>query len=197
MDFEIALRRYFNMKVLSKYTYEFPLSRKDWAWKIIIFSEWWDFHTDKIFPLNQASWACFRTIMWITILKERWSYDLVSYSGGISILMMWDLYIGTVPDIRVHFVYVPSQWETALQGNIVSHWLSAYTTWSLQICLSESMYTPLWIVFWMQNRLEWRVETSLLPMFFWQPSGHLGCWTCQYFIYWANNRPGTPFINID
>ena len=32
---------------------------------------------------------------------------------------------------RDHFVYVPSQWETTLQCNVVSHWLGAYTKWSL------------------------------------------------------------------
>ena len=31
---------------------------------------------------------------------------------------------------RDHFVYVPSQWEM-LQCNTVSHWLGAYTKWSL------------------------------------------------------------------
>ena len=31
-----------------------------------------------------------------------------------------------------HFVYAPSQWETALQCNTVSHWLGAFTKWSLQ-----------------------------------------------------------------
>ena len=30
-----------------------------------------------------------------------------------------------------HFVYAPSQWETTLQCNVVSHWLGAYTKWSL------------------------------------------------------------------
>ena len=32
---------------------------------------------------------------------------------------------------RDHFVNVPSQWEMALHCNIVSHWLDAYTKWSL------------------------------------------------------------------
>ena len=32
---------------------------------------------------------------------------------------------------RVHFVYAPSQWETTLHCNVVSHWLGAYTKWSL------------------------------------------------------------------
>ena len=33
--------------------------------------------------------------------------------------------------IRDHFVYASSQWETTLQCNVVSHWLDAYTKWSL------------------------------------------------------------------
>ena len=32
-----------------------------------------------------------------------------------------------------NFVYAPSQWETTLQCNVVSHWLGAYTKWPL-IC---------------------------------------------------------------
>ena len=32
---------------------------------------------------------------------------------------------------RDHFVYTHSQWETTLQCNVVSHWLCAYTKWSL------------------------------------------------------------------
>ena len=32
---------------------------------------------------------------------------------------------------RGHFVYAPTQWEVTLQCNIVSHWLGAYTEWSL------------------------------------------------------------------
>ena len=31
---------------------------------------------------------------------------------------------------RDHFVYAPSQWETTLQCNVVSHWLGAYTKYS-------------------------------------------------------------------
>ena len=35
--------------------------------------------------------------------------------------------------IRDHFVYVPSQREMRLQCNLISHWLCAYTKWSLII----------------------------------------------------------------
>ena len=33
--------------------------------------------------------------------------------------------------IRDHFVLAPNQWETMLQYNIISHWLGAFTKWSL------------------------------------------------------------------
>ena len=32
---------------------------------------------------------------------------------------------------RDHFVYAPSHWEMTLQCNVISHWLSACTEWSL------------------------------------------------------------------
>ena len=32
---------------------------------------------------------------------------------------------------RDHIVYAPSQWETMLHSNVASHWLSAYTKWSM------------------------------------------------------------------
>ena len=43
-------------------------------------------------------------------------------------------------NIRDHFMSVPSQWQTTLQCNIVSHWLSAYTKWTLKI--SPTCSTP-------------------------------------------------------
>ena len=36
---------------------------------------------------------------------------------------------------RDHFVYTPSQWETTLHCNVVSHWLRAFTKWSLHAVL--------------------------------------------------------------
>ena len=34
--------------------------------------------------------------------------------------------------LRDHFVNAPSQWEMTLHCNVVSHWLGAYTKWSLK-----------------------------------------------------------------
>ena len=39
---------------------------------------------------------------------------------------------GTTTWGRDRFVFAPSQWETTLHCNVVSHWLGAYTKWSLR-----------------------------------------------------------------
>ena len=41
---------------------------------------------------------------------------------------------------RDHALYALSQWETTLQCNGVSHWLGAFTEWSLVLC-ALSWYT--------------------------------------------------------
>ena len=52
-----------------------------------------------------------------------------------------------IRSFRGHFLHVPSQWETMLHCNIVSHWLVAYTKWSLglneleELCLSPCCLT--------------------------------------------------------
>ena len=38
----------------------------------------------------------------------------------------------TAPECRYHSVHGLSQWETTLQCNVVSHWLSRNTEWSLE-----------------------------------------------------------------
>ena len=45
------------------------------------------------------------------------------------------------PVYRDHFVYAPSQWETTLHCNVVSHWLGAYTKWSL--CIIATRLQPI------------------------------------------------------
>ena len=49
------------------------------------------------------------------------------------ITLMCSLSSFTVFRIRYHFVYVPCQWETTLHCNIISHWLGAYTKWTLRM----------------------------------------------------------------
>ena len=43
------------------------------------------------------------------------------------------------PGYRDYFVNVPSQWETTLQCNVVSHWLGAFTKWSLLLQYMQSL----------------------------------------------------------
>ena len=35
--------------------------------------------------------------------------------------------------VRDHSMYAPSQWEMALHCNAISHWLGAYSEWSLMV----------------------------------------------------------------
>ena len=52
---------------------------------------------------------------------------LSSWSSGMFYLVWYDMQLHP----KVNFVYVPSQWEPTLQCNVASHWLGAYTKWSL------------------------------------------------------------------
>ena len=44
---------------------------------------------------------------------------------------------------RDQFVYASSQWEMALHCNATSHWLGAYTEWSLRAGFTY-FYSPMW-----------------------------------------------------
>ena len=44
---------------------------------------------------------------------------------------------------RDHFVNAPSQWEATLQCNVVSHWLGAFTKWSLKMYRGDGTMYPL------------------------------------------------------
>ena len=47
---------------------------------------------------------------------------------------------------RGKFVYVLNQWETALQCNVVSHWLGAHIKWSLQGLISNMVDTSIMVL---------------------------------------------------
>ena len=49
---------------------------------------------------------------------------------------------------RDHLVYAPSQWETTLQCNVVSHWLGAYTKWSLYVIHTVHDWSCEWCHGW-------------------------------------------------
>ena len=63
-------------------------------------------------------------------------YDVVSVCAAVVIVYLKPIPCSWI--CRDHFVYVPSQWETTLHCNVVSHWLGAYTERSL-------MCTSMWL----------------------------------------------------
>ena len=52
-----------------------------------------------------------------------WCASITSYKAAVSPVPM---------QCRGLFVYAPSQWETTLHCNVVSHWQGSFTKWSLQ-----------------------------------------------------------------
>ena len=65
-----------------------------------------------------------------TILRPSYLHNEIPYTGKMTSLY-WINPLVTLCIHSDHFVYVPSQWETTLQCNVVSHWLGACTKWSL------------------------------------------------------------------
>ena len=77
----------------------------------------------------------------IPIIKLRQSYDCLIFMTGSPVLVKWYLHVETSPGPflwlnkvqpnRDNFLQPPSQWEMSSHCNVSSHWLSAYTIWSL------------------------------------------------------------------
>ena len=77
---------------------------------------------------------------------------------------------------RDHFMYAPSQWETTLHCNVVSHWRSAYRKWSLH-GTAFAIIVPLGRTagqWWFTHKgpVMWRFCVSLL---------------LSYISYWTNS----------
>ena len=64
------------------------------------------------------------------------------YYGSIQHNIVHSTILVQVEHSRNHSVYAPSQWETTLQCNVVSHWLNACTEWSLHRVDSEHKHIP-------------------------------------------------------
>ena len=71
-----------------------------------------------------------RIILCMCPANERWHYTVTPSLIGWRIHRMIPARIILYP-CKDHSVYVPSQWEMALHCNAISHWLGAYTEWSL------------------------------------------------------------------
>ena len=80
---------------------------------------------------------------------------------------------------RDHSVYAPGQWEMALHCNAVSHWLDAYTEWSLMFCPMKIL------TFWLKLHVYWSI--------------FLGFWLTtspQWFGWWLGTEEGTSIYLI-
>ena len=90
-----------------------------------------------------------------------------------SILNLYGVYnkhLGS--ECRDQSVHAPSQWETTLHCKVVSHWLSAYTKWSLKVLKKtwifvsvSSMYTPPIIP--CNPRAKYRSQPTITGHHFW------------------------------
>ena len=107
-------------------------------------SQQWIYNWFRCFQWCEAWHAFFYVIVWSIscnghshisgniwtsiVLKIQWSLIGYSDDGRLSKnlgLQIWNVFFQT--ECRVYFIHAPSQWETILHCNIVSHWLVAYT----------------------------------------------------------------------
>ena len=65
------------------------------------------------------------------LFLQKWLVFTQTMNYLLVLLTVWIIYAVYVHINWVDFVYAPSQWGTTLQCNVVSHWLGAYTKWSL------------------------------------------------------------------
>ena len=70
---------------------------------------------------------------WKQIKKN---YILVFVNGTVLFRHFWPIIL--YKTYRDHLVNAPSQWETTLQCNVVSHWLGAFTKRSLKLSWIKS-----------------------------------------------------------
>ena len=113
----------------------------EWVWWADFSTTTWSFK-NKITPLSYwfealralrtcqgqgwigvRSWMCGCLVTYFCCCQITWSKPY------IIILFIYQFSPNLSP--RDHFVYAPSQWETTLQCDVISHWLDAYIKWSL------------------------------------------------------------------
>ena len=82
---------------------------------------------------NISPWHTNIDKLWILIIWSIQSCTSDEYFMGLIIDVCGINFVQSLVSVylRHHFVYVPSQWEMALQCNAISHWLGKYTEWSL------------------------------------------------------------------
>ena len=87
----------------------------------------------------------------VTLIKVTYLQMLPSraadrkFGGEVMSILCQTTYHQEEPYEQDHSVYAPSQWEMALHCNAISHWLGAYTEWSLH-----------------EDKLSWKLFSELL-----------------------------------
>ena len=91
--------------------------------------------------LSRCSWTQQRSEMTKKSMHKKYSQTAFNRSFFSRILTNITLELTYHCELWTgdHFVNAPSQWRTMLHCNVVSHWLGAYTKWSL------AMECPLWV----------------------------------------------------
>ena len=82
----------------------------------------------RYFLSEWMAFSCHRK--WLTFSYYKvglWYTSVICQLVMVCVILKYILW----PNQSVHFVYGPSQWVTTLHCNVVSHWLGAYTKWSL------------------------------------------------------------------
>ena len=82
---------------------------------------------------------------------------ILHFEWFLDIDMMWEAETHIFRDL---FVHAPSQWETTLQCNVVSHWLGSFTKWTLHIIWNKTIF--------IQENVLWTAISEMLA--------NLKCW---------------------
>ena len=85
--------------------------------------------------------------------KQTYGFIIIDWFISSSIENLSKERVRAIPPFyfRDHFVYAPSQWETTLQCNVVSHWLGAHTKWSFYLLHAAMFWKRLDPVFMTPN----------------------------------------------
>ena len=123
--------------------------------------------TRKIFQFDDVSMVLKFPSLWINhetcvkyTIQRLWcqckiQIVLLSHQFTIISVIAWSY------SMLSHFVYAPSQWETTLQRNVISHWLGAYKEWALRVCRAGGAWRP-WM-YWRRSFVLFDVVETVVP----------------------------------
>ena len=96
--------------------------------------------------------------------------------------ILGSLQLGFVGAELDHFVYSPSQWEKTLQCNVISHWLDAYSKWSLSMKISQNCQTDNLLVSVLLTHWGWVTHIGIITVTIINSDNGLAPGQCQAII---------------